>query len=435
MAHLDKRKLLWGAVASGAILLLGVAALVYRTVSDDDPDPAADVDPGTPVTRPDGTTSSSDSETTGNPTTGNPAVPLAEVTLSTTEIGEFDTPISLVSRTGDPSLYVAERDGRVRRVAVEGEGSDRTYTAEDEPLLDISDEVTTEGERGLLDITFSPDGARLYLSYSQAPEGTSKVISYSYDGNAVDEGSRREILSIDDFRPNHNGGDVEFGPDGFLYFAMGDGGGSGDPQQTSQDTSRLLGKVMRIDPEGAAGDEPYLIPGDNPFADGSGGQPEIWLYGVRNPWRITFDAANGDLWIADVGQGAWEEIDYFAASAGSGRGANLGWSEMEGAHPFEGGANPPDGVLPVFEYPYGDAGCAIVGGVVYRGSANPGLDGAYLFGDFCMSRLRAIRQNGGAVVDEVTFDAQVAGLVSFGQDNGGAVYAVSLDGPIYRLDP
>jgi glucose/arabinose dehydrogenase len=429
LGDIDPRKLV-GAAAAGVLALVAVGYVVLR----DDDDSDGQLDAGNPVEQPSSTTSTSTND--GGQTTAAPAtVPLAEVSLSTVEIGQFETPISIVSRTGDPALYVAERDGRVVPVTVDGESSNRTYTAADSPIVDISDQVTTEGERGLLDIEFSPDGSRLYLSYSQAPDGESKVVSYDYDGTAVDEGSRREILSIEDFASNHNGGDIEFGPDGFLWFAMGDGGGGGDPEQTAQDTERLLGKLMRIDPEGATGAEPYAIPADNPFADGTAGRPEIWLYGVRNPWRIAFDPATADLWIGDVGQGSWEEIDFLPASGGTGRGANLGWSEMEGAHSFQGGANPPDGVLPIFEYPNPDGGCAITGGVVYRGPANPGLDGAYLFGDFCEPNLRAVRQSGGSVADERVFDAQVDSLVSFGVDNEGEVYAVSLDGPIYRLDP
>lgn len=437
MGGTDRRKLLVGA---GVLAVLLTGALVAFLVLRGDGDEEA-LDAGNPV-EPSTTTTAGDGSTGTAAATS--AVPLADVSLTPVEIGQFDAPIALVERTNDRDLYVAERAGRVIRVAVADEGGQRTYTPAGEPLLDISDQVTTDGERGLLDIAFSPDGTRLFLSYSQAPEGTSTIVSYDFvNGTAIDEGSRREILTIEDFAPNHNGGDIEFGPDGYLWIAMGDGGGSGDPEQTGQDTNQLLGKLLRIDPMGATGGQPYAIPPDNPFADGAGGRPEIWLYGVRNPWRFSFDAgppgarrgATNDLWIGDVGQGAWEEIDYLPATGDTGRGANLGWSEMEGAHPFEDGSNPPDGVLPIFEYPNPDGGCAITGGVVYRGAANPDLQGAYLFGDFCQPQLRAIRQDGGRVVDERIFDVEVSSLVSFGVDDDGEVYAVSLDGPIYRLDP
>lgn len=367
-------------------------------------------------------------------TTTAPAEPqLDDVTLSLAEIGEFNAPMSIVSRPGDTSLFVAEREGRVVRLDVTGEGLDRRYTPADDPVADISDEVATDGEQGLLDIEFSPDGERLYLSYSITPDGDTRIISYAFDGGTVDTGSRREVLAVDQPFANHNGGDIEFGPDDYLHFGLGDGGSGGDPMGNGQDTSTLLGSMLRIDPQGTLdGDEPYAIPNDNPFADGDG-EPEIWLYGVRNPWRFTFDSETDDLWIADVGQSSWEEINLLPAADGGGRGANLGWNEMEGTHSFE-GDNPPDGVLPVFEYPNPDEGCSVTGGVVYRGSAIPGLTGAYLFGDLCNPTLRALDVSGDEA-REVTFDAEVGNLVSFGQDNEGEVYAVSLDGPIYRLDP
>ena len=366
---------------------------------------------------------------------GAEVVPLADVDLTLTSIGEFDSPIAIVNRADDTNLYVAGWNGTVTRVAVEGEGTDRTYTPESEPILDIDDEVITEGERGLLDITFSPDGGRLYVSYSAEPDGTSTVASYAFDGTSVAEGSRKEVITVEDFAENHNGGDITFGPDGFLYVAMGDGGGGGDPETNGQDTEALLGKILRIDPEGAAGDEPYAIPADNPFADGSGGRPEIWIYGVRNPWRYSFDSATGDLWVGDVGQGSWEEVDWLPAADGGGKGANLGWNEMEGSHPFEGGTNPDGAVLPIYEYETGDDGCAITGGVVYHGSVKA-LEGAYLFGDSCQSYVRAIRPVDGEVVDEARYeDATAEQLVSFGTDNDGDVYVVALGGgEIFRVD-
>ena len=361
---------------------------------------------------------------------------LADIELSFTSIGQFEQPIAIVPRADDAAMYVAGFNGTVTKVDVSGEGTDRTYTPADEPLLDIDDEVITEGERGLLDIEFSPDGARLYVSYSAEPDGTSTVAVYDFDGEAVDEGSRKEILTVEDFAPNHNGGDITFGPDGFLYVAMGDGGGGGDPETNGQDTGALLGKLLRIDPEGAVGtDEGYLIPPDNPFADGADGAPEVWLYGVRNPWRFAFDSANDDLWIGDVGQGSWEEIDWLPAADGSGKGANLGWNEVEGSHPFEGGTNPEGAVLPIYEYENGDDGCAITGGVVYHGPV-AGLEGAYLFGDSCQSYLRAIRIADGEVVEEGRFeDLGAPQLVSFGTDAGGDVYVVGMaEGDIYRID-
>ena len=358
--------------------------------------------------------------------TAAPVPPLADVNVTLTEVTEADTPMALVARTGTDTLYVAEREGRVRPLTGGSLG---------EPILDISDEVVTSVEQGLLDIEFSADGATLYLHYSVAPDGDTRVISYPVSGDAVDTGGRRELLAVEQPFDNHNGGDIEIGPDGYLYVALGDGGGGGDPEGNGQDTQALLGKILRIDPAATTGDD-YGIPADNPFADGAAGAPEVWVYGARNPWRIDFDDATGDLWVADVGQNAFEEIDLLPAADGAGRGANLGWNEMEGAHPFEGGSNPDGAVLPVFEYDRSEGGCSVTGGVVYRGSAIPGLVGAYLFTDYCDGRLRAIRAAGGQTVDERTFD-DVSGnsLVSFGTDAAGEVYVLSLDGAVYRLDP
>jgi glucose/arabinose dehydrogenase len=303
-----------------------------------------------------------------------------------------------------------------------------------EPVLDISDRVVTDAEQGLLGIAFSADGGTLYVSYSLAPEGHTRVDAYTMDGDAVDEGSRRELLAVDQPYDNHNGGDIHVGPDGFLYVALGDGGASGDPEGNGQDTQALLGSILRIDPARPSGGAEYGIPEDNPFADGEGGAPEIWLFGVRNPWRFSFDRETGDLWIGDVGQDAFEEIDLLPAAGGGGAGANLGWNEMEGAHPYEGGTNPEGGVLPVFEYDRSGGGCSVTGGVVYRGDAIPALTGAYLFTDYCAGQVRALRAEGGQTIEERTFDAEGSELVSFGEDAEGEVFVLSLDGPIYRID-
>ena len=366
------------------------------------------------------------------------AAPLGDVAIDLTSIGTFDQPISIVSRPDDTALYVAGFKGTVVKVNVSGEGTARTYTADAAPLLDIDAQVITEGERGLLDIAFSPDGARLYVSYTADPGGAVTVASYAYNGMAVDTASRKEVLSVEHTAENHNGGDITFGPDGFLYVGLGDGGGGGDPDGNAQDTQKLFGKILRIDPEGATGGDAYAIPAGNPFAGGQGGKPEIWLTGVRNPWRYSFDPETGDLWVGDVGQGAWEEIDLLPASGsgGAGKGANLGWSEMEGTHPFEGGTNPEGAVLPVHEYALHDDGtCAVTGGVVYRGPYDD-LDGAYVYGDSCQSKVRALRVDNGQVTEDVTFDdATAQQLVSFGTDNGGDVYVVGMGaGEIYRID-
>jgi glucose/arabinose dehydrogenase len=412
--------------AIGVVLAAGLVGLGLAGCGGDD-DGAA---PGVTTTEPagQGEPPASDSST------GAPAAesPLDGIEITAAPVAQVDSPTALVVRPGSQTMYVAERPGRVRPVTVAGDGPDRTYQVGD-PVLDISDNVVADGERGLLDIVFSHDGGTLYLHYSLAPSGDARIAAYTMAGDEVDTGSYRELLAVEDPFPNHNGGEMEFGPDGYLYIALGDGGGGGDPEGNGQDTQALLGKILRIDPANPSAGQEYGIPPDNPFADGADGRPEVWLYGVRNPWRFSFDRATGDLWIGDVGQNEWEEINQLQAAAGGGRGANLGWNEMEATHSFEGGSNPDGGVLPVFEYSH-DAGCSVTGGVVYRGSAIPGLGGAYLFGDYCQGGVRALRVRDGRVTEERTFDVNVDQLVSFAEDAGGEVYALSLRGGIYRLD-
>jgi glucose/arabinose dehydrogenase len=400
-----------------AWVLVLVAALVGSACGGDDDDGEAGLS---------ATTSSTDAATSETTAGGaaNEAAPLDGIELTLTPVMEADRPMALVDRPGSSTLYLAERAGRVRPV------TDMTVG---DPVLDISDMVVADVERGLLDIEFSRDGGTLYVSYSLAPDGDTRVVAYTMDGDAVDAGSRRELLAVDQPFPNHNGGDVEIGPDGYLYMGLGDGGSAGDPMGNGQDTNALLGKLLRFDPSAPAGGKQYGIPADNPFADG-GGAPEVWTYGLRNPWRYTFDPATGDLWIADVGQNQWEEIDMLPAASGAGRAANLGWAEMEASHPYQGGSPPEGAVAPVFEYSH-DEGCSITGGVVYRGNGIPGLTGTYLFTDYCQSRIRGIRVDGGRVSEQKVFDAEGDSLVSFGVDTAGEVYVLSLDGPIYRLDP
>ena len=412
----------------GVVLAAGLVGLGLAGCGDDGDGDTSGV---TSMTEP---ATKGESPANGSTTTATPAgeVPLDRIQIAATPVAEVDSPTALVVRPGSPTMYVAERAGRVRPVTVSGAGGDRSYEVGD-PVLDISADVVADGERGLLDIEFSEDGGTLYVHYSLAPNGDTRVAAYTMAGDDVETGSYRELLTVEDPFPNHTGGEMEIGPDGYLYIALGDGGGGGDPEGNGQDTQALLGKILRIDPENPSDGQAYGIPPDNPFADGDGGRPEVWLYGARNPWRFSFDRATGDLWIGDVGQNEWEEIDQLPAADGGGRGANLGWNEMEATHPFEGGSNPDGGVLPVFEYSHSE-GCSVTGGVVYRGSAITGLEGAYLFGDYCQGDLRALRVRDGQVTEERTFDAHVDQLVSFAEDADGEVYVLSLQGGIYRLD-
>ena len=409
-----------------------VAVGLLAACSDDEPteDPSA----STETTAPDGSTSSTEAP---------PEAVLDRVQLALQDVVEVDEPIALAARPGSKDLYIAEKGGRVRLVEVEddrnGDGDEDpepTYQLQSTPLLDISDRVINEGERGLLGMTFSSDGRKLYLDYTRRPDGHTVVVEYTLgDRKTIDRDSRREILVVEQPFANHNGGELAIGPDGYLYVSLGDGGSAGDPEGHGQDASTLLGSILRIDPErGSEGGPAYGIPRGNPFADGEDGAPEVWLYGVRNPWRFSFDPETGDLWVADVGQDAFEEITWLPATEGfdAGKGANLGWNEVEGTHPFEGGENPRGAVLPIYEYGRDD-GCSLIGGYVYRGEDIPGLVGVYVYADFCGSGVRGLQVDGATVVDQRTWDLPVSDQYSFGRDDEGELYVLLQDGRVQKL--
>jgi glucose/arabinose dehydrogenase len=370
-------------------------------------------------------------------TTGSTAVAsLDDVAIQLTPIAEVRSPVAMAPRPATNDLFVAEQGGRVRRITIDRSEGEPAFDLQTEPALDISDDTRAQGEQGLLGIAFSPDGGRLYLDYTDTA-GDTHVVEYRMSGDDVDEESRRELLFVEQPFANHNGGQLAFGPDGFLYIAMGDGGGAGDPEGRAQDTDDLLGKILRIDPTQPSGGKPYGIPAGNPFVSG-GGAPEVWLYGVRNPWRFSFDVDRGDLWVADVGQNETEEVDWLpSAPEGAGRGANLGWNLREGAASFRGAESVPDLVDPIFDYANDGTNCSVTGGYVYRGSAVPALDGVYLFGDYCASEIRGLLARDGEVVDERSLDVSVAArsLSSFGQDLEGEVYVLSTDGTVYKIEP
>jgi glucose/arabinose dehydrogenase len=353
-------------------------------------------------------------------TTALPA--LDTVAVQFTETNRYSEPIALITRD-DTELYLAERGGVVRIVSDE----------RDDVVLDISADTNGDGEQGLLGMALSPDGTRMYISFTDT-QGDSQLDEYLVGDDGVpDPATRRVVLTQDQPYPNHNGGHILFGPDGLLYFGLGDGGDGGDPDRRSLDPGTLLGKLLRIDPSTPSGDLGYSIPADNPFVGQEGVRPEIWSSGLRNPWRFSFDRATGDLWIGDVGQNAWEEIDMSAAADGAGRGLSFGWSAFEGTHRFN-DDQPADGhVPPVFEYPQGDDGCSVTGGVVYRGTSIPGLAGAYVFGDYCSGKVWAMRLAGDGAVERVELGV-VDDLVSFGEDAAGEIYAISIAGPVLRLD-
>jgi glucose/arabinose dehydrogenase len=414
-----------------AIAALAAAALLVAC-TDDEPD--ASPSSSTETTEVDDTTSS-----TAPPAAGT----LDSIELEAQDVAELDEPIALAPRPGSPDLYIAEKGGRVRLIKVEEDefGDDKgklTYELQTTPLLDISDRVINEGERGLLGMAFSTDGRKVYLDYTRQPDGHTVVAEYTLgDSTRIDDDSRREVLVVEQPFPNHNGGQLAIGPDGYLYVGLGDGGDGGDPLGHGQDTSTLLGSILRIDPESATeGGRAYAIPAGNPFADGEEGAPEIWLYGTRNPWRFSFDTETGDLWVADVGQNAYEEINRLPADGGfdAGRGDNLGWAEMEGTHPFDGGANPDGGVLPIFEYGR-DEGCSVIGGFVYRGEAIAGLQGTYLYSDYCGTGVRGLQLDGDTVIDTRTWDLPLEDEYSLGEDDAGEIYVLLGDGRVVKLVP
>ncbi len=347
---------------------------------------------------------------------------------------DFDRPL-LVTHAGDGSgrLFVVEQTGRVWIV----EDGMRLAT----PFLDLSASVTPisgYSEQGLLGLAFHPayaENGRLFVSYTDR-QGTSVVAEYAVaanDPNVVNTASGRELLRVAQPYANHNGGMIAFGPDGYLYISLGDGGSAGDPQGNAQNPWTLLGAILRIDVDGDA--RPYGIPADNPFALSGLGAPEIWAWGLRNVWRFSFDRTTGDLYLADVGQNQWEEVNFQPADSPGGE--NYGWNRYEGTHPYSGGPAPENMILPVAEYAHSEGGCSITGGYVYRGEAIPDLQGVYFYGDWCTGNIFSLYRDTGGNWQSLRF-TQLAGklISSFGEDEAGELYVVDYTGGgIWRMDP
>jgi glucose/arabinose dehydrogenase len=304
------------------------------------------------------------------------------------------------------------------------------------PFLDIRSQVTAGGEQGLLSIAFAPDyksSGRFYVYFTDR-SGDQRVVEYTRaSAERADAGSARLVLKMDDEEDNHNGGLMLFGPDKHLYIGTGDGGGAGDQhgeRGNAQNLGSLLGKLLRIDP-GEAGGKPYSVPSDNPFVSRGGARGEIYSYGLRNPWRYSFDRRTGDLSIGDVGQDEVEEIDF--VRRGKGRGANFGWRPFEGRSRYASGESAPGHVPPVITRSHGEGWCSITGGVVVRDPELPALRGRYLFGDFCKPRILSARLSAGRARSVRRTSLKVDGLASFGEDARGRVYAISLSGSVFRL--
>lgn len=367
--------------------------------------------------------------------------PFEQVPLRLTPIVSVNQPTAMATRVGSDDLWVAERPGRIRHIerSIDAGRQVEQIRLVTKPVLDIASLLTTVGEGGLLGLVFSPDGTKLYVDYTDKQDRT-VVAEYPVTGSgdiaAIDPAQQRVLLTVDQPFTNHKGGDLHIGPDGMLYIALGDGGSGGDPNGNGQNLGALLGKILRIDPRPGP-TLPYTIPADNPYADGANGaRPEIWLWGVRNPWRFSFDPATNDLWVGDVGQDKVEEIDHLPASQGGGRGANLGWNLMEGDQRFKGDA-PPGHVGPVATYTHDGGRCSITGGFVYRGPAIAGLTGTYLYGDYCSGEIRGLGRSADGTVRtaKLALNRQSQNPISFGQDSQGELYLMEQGGAVSRIAP
>ena len=347
-------------------------------------------------------------------------------------VGRFAQPVSITAPRGDRRrLFVVEQGGRIR--VVRGGRKLRR------PFLDISRRVVSGGEQGLLGLAFAPDYARsrrFYVHYTNR-SGDTRLVEYRRSRGNPDRAvasSARVVLRQNQPETNHNGGQIAFGPHRLLYMGLGDGGGANDRhggRGNGQNLGTILGKILRIDPR-RSGRRPYRIPAGNPFRGRDGARPEIFSYGLRNPWRFSFDRETGALAIGDVGQDAFEEVNY--VSLDRARGANFGWRPFEGTRRLRRDEEAPGHVPPVLEYPREDPFCSVIGGYVVRDPALPALAGRYVYGDFCEGRLRsAVLRPGGAVGARRVDAPEVGSISTFGEDARGRVYVASLDGAVYRL--
>ena len=330
---------------------------------------------------------------------------------------------------GFGNFFVTEQAGRVKVFPHDQQA------AEADVFLDITDRVSEKNnEEGLLGLAFDPNyrnNGYFYVYYSAASPRRSVVSRFAVsqaDPNLADAGSELIIMEVAQPFGNHNGGQLAFGPDGYLYIGFGDGGSGGDPLGNGQNLATLLGSIIRIDVSGGVGDKNYVVPSDNPFVGSVGARAEIWAYGLRNPWRFSFDVGTGLLWLGDVGQNDWEEVDIIK------KGSNYGWNTMEGAHCF----SPSTGCdangleLPLVEYGH-NAGCSITGGYVHRGSITTSLQGVYVYGDFCSGKIWGLRYSAGVITEHILLADSGLAIASFGQDQAANLYILSRNDGIYQL--
>ncbi|HEU4561156.1 MAG TPA: PQQ-dependent sugar dehydrogenase [Longimicrobium sp.] len=358
-------------------------------------------------------------------TDGTPPPPVNGIRLVEVARG-FDQPVYVTSPPGDARLFVVEQTGRIRII--------QNGTVVSTPFLDVTAKITAGGEQGLLSVAFHPQYATNGFFYVYYTDRNSDVRIERYHAagtsNTADPASGQTVLVVPHPFSNHNGGLLMFGPDGKLYAGLGDGGGGGDPQGNGQNTATLLGKILRLDVDAA---QPYAIPANNPFVGQTGKRGEIWITGVRNPWRYAFDRDAGLLYVADVGQSQWEEINVLPAGTG---GQNLGWNLMEGAHCYNASNCVQQGLtLPAHEYSHSD-GCSITGGFVYRGSAIPGLRGHYFYSDYCEGWVRSFRWTGSAVADAREWEVgDIGNVSSFGEDAARELYLTTSGGMVLKMVP
>ncbi len=354
-------------------------------------------------------------------------------------MSNFDRPLELASDDGDARLFVVQQTGTI--VASDDES--------DVVVFDIATVSNTtfggEGnEQGLLGLAFHPEENVAYVNFTNG-DGNTVVAEFVFDPvtYVFDPTTYREVLTVEQPFSNHNGGELAFGPDGLLYIGLGDGGSANDPNRTSLDPSSRLGKILRIDPL-ATPTDPFAVPDDNPFVGIDGADPTIWSLGLRNPWKFSFDSLTGDLWIADVGQGRFEEIDMAPAVDGrdAGRGVSFGWSAFEANERFNDDQSPDGHTLPVTAYPHEDGNCSVSGGVVARNSSFDELNGWYVYGDYCSGRVWALDTtsvasgpNGPVGTPHIIQIATVPELAAIAEGPLGDIYAISNAGPMYRLAP
>jgi glucose/arabinose dehydrogenase len=357
-----------------------------------------------------GGSSSTEGTATTAPPTPTETADEGPLRLKLTQVATgLEAPVDVTSTPSEPDrLYVVEQPGRIRTID-DGKLSPQ-------PFLDITNDVQAGGEQGLLSVAFHPDYERnrlFYVDYTDL-NGDTRVVEFQTRDGAAPE-RKRELLFVDQPYANHNGGQLAFGPDGRLYVGMGDGGGGGDPEERAQNLGERLGKLLSLD------------------VDTPGSDWRIEGYGLRNPWRFSFDRETGDLWIGDVGQGEWEEIDYTPRDSPGLE--NYGWDVYEGSHRFEDKEPNPKGrlVMPVAEYSH-DHGCSVTGGFVYRGDAIPAARGRYFYGDYCSGNVWSLALEDGRTSKVTRHRIQVPALSSFGEDSAGELYLVSIEGKVFRLD-